>query len=86
MIESGVLLKFEKMNRLTNRCEGRKLESKKFQPLTIPEVMATFIILGIGICAASIIFLLEFLVCYVKQRYVVVNIAENLTETDNTSQ
>ena len=66
MEEGGLLLKFEKMHALPDKCAERRLEMAKSNAITLPEVMAAFILLGVGILASCVMFFLELLYSCVR--------------------
>ena len=51
MDEGGLLLKFEKImiHALPDKCAKRLLEMAKSHAITLPEVMASFLLCGVGI-------------------------------------
>ena len=59
MSATGLLLKFKEMHKLPDRCKTKKLEMSRFHSATMTETVVAFLVLGVGISAASIILVLE---------------------------
>ena len=56
MREAGLLLKFEDMNKLPDKCAESRKRMVTSHALTIPEISATFLILGVGIITSLFVF------------------------------
>ena len=60
MREAGLLLKFEDMNKLPDKCAESRKHMGKSHALAIPEISAAFLILGVGIITSLFVFYLEY--------------------------
>ena len=60
MREAGLLLKFEDMNRLPDKCAESRKSLVTSHALTIPEISASFLILAVGIITSLFVFYLEY--------------------------
>ena len=59
--EAGLLLKFEDMNKLPDdQCAESRKRMVTSHALTIPEISAAFLILGVGIITSLFVFYLEY--------------------------
>ena len=60
MREAGLLLKFEEMNKLPDKCAESRKRLVTSHALRIPEISASFLILGVGIITSIFVFYLEY--------------------------
>ena len=57
MTETGLLRKIYQKYKLKDVCEEKKREMRQTHPITMQEIMAMFLILGIGLMTACLIYL-----------------------------
>ena len=60
MREAGLLLKFEEMNKLPDKCAESRKRLVTSHALTIPDISASFLIFGVGIITSIFVFYLEY--------------------------
>ena len=69
MGESGLLVKFEEVHKLSGKCDRKKEEMSKSHALTITEVMMTFLVLGAGVISAMLVLILENIIYYLRKTW-----------------
>lgn len=59
-METGILEKIYDQYKLKDVClEQRMAQAQSTHAITLPEIMALFLILGVGLCAAALVFFTE---------------------------
>ena len=67
MKEAGLLQRFKEIHKMPDKCRLRKVKMAEIRALTLPEVMAAFIILGVGLATAMFVFFLESVLSCVRR-------------------